>query len=112
MARALSFCQKQMYQQGDNYSEILDITDCTTLQLELRLFAISGATGVTGVLQHTSDPTYIDGSWSDKGTLGLAVTGVTGTTFSGLQRFGRVKLQVQGASGYATACVNAVLREA
>jgi hypothetical protein len=111
VARTIQFFPTQMNMGGDVYSQIFDVTDCSRIDADLRVYAVSGTlpTG-TATLYTTSDPTFDNSAWTSVGSVaGTAVTGYT-AAFSGFGRFVRMKFTVN-ANCCVTACVNAVGRE-
>ena len=118
MARVITFFPKQIYiGHGNaslvNLSEIFEITDENTIDLELRLLAImpSASPGVTGTVVTTSDSSFVDAAWTTRGNFTLTGVGtqiVTG--IGGLGKFVRATLQVP-QSVYVCASMQAVARE-
>jgi hypothetical protein len=119
MARVIQFLQKQVYQgqsgaSGIWYSDIVDVSDFTRIDLELRLTAMSGTTpSAVALIETTSDPTFDNSSWGNAS--GTALTGTQTTTgyqgaFSGFTRFARAKLSVK-ADCTVTAWVTGVARD-
>lgn len=103
-----------MYQGGDVYSQIFDVTDLSRLDVETRVLITSGGATptVTTLIQTTSDATFDNSAWST--ALTFNNTSPWTGTFTGytttLGRFVRAKLTV-AANYCATVCVNAVGRE-
>jgi hypothetical protein len=119
MARVIQFCTRQMYQgnvgsSGVYYSEIVDVTDASRIDLELRMTAMSGTTPTAvALIETTSDPTFDNNSWLPASGTALSASAITTGyqgPFSGLLRFARAKLSIKPDT-CVTACVNGVARD-
>jgi hypothetical protein len=114
MARSIQFFPTQMNMGGDVYSQIVDVTDVSRLDVELRVYAVSGGASGIVTMYTTSDPALDNNGWvalstSPAAITGTAVTGYTGAV-SGFGRFVRAKLNVN-TNACITACLNAVGRD-
>jgi hypothetical protein len=116
MARAITFFPKAVYIGAGgvnlvNISEIFEITTEGRIDLELRAYGIQGGVSITGSLETTSDPTFVDVAWKQVTSFVRSATGTTVVTgLSGLGRFLRGKVEVPG-TGVVCVSMNAVARE-
>jgi hypothetical protein len=114
MARFIKFCNMQVYQGGVQCSEIFEVSDISRLDAELRVISASGTSpSITGAIQTTSDASFDDAAWQNVGGTGLSTTSGTTLTgaYSGLGRFVRARITVQGTNAYVTACFQAMGRD-
>jgi hypothetical protein len=97
-------------------SDIFEVTGENRLDVELRLYGAnpSGLT-ITGMIESTSDATFVDAGWKQVGT-NITVSGAGGggsgialTGLSGFGQFIRAKITVP-TTGLAYACLSAVAR--
>ena len=117
MARAIAFFPKQVFMGTTaaavaHVSEIFEITEEGRIDFECRVYALYSAVTITGSLETTSDPTFLDASWKQlAGSSFLrSSSGITVQTgISGLGRFVRAKIEVP-TSGIVCARLDAVAR--
>jgi hypothetical protein len=119
MARVISFCPRQVLAghanlNTDNYSEIFDLSDISTLQAEFRVMGVSATTAnLVATIEESSDPTLAS-SWAVNGPTmtitGTAITNPVRSGYSGLQRFVRAKITMPSGV-YGTVCLYGTARE-
>jgi hypothetical protein len=120
LAKVITFLPKAVYIGGGNssvatLSEIFEITEERNLEVELRVYAAQPYTlSITGSLETTSDPTFLDASWKTvSGTFTQAGIGNARISLAGstVLSFVRARLEVP-QDGVTCALLTAVAREA
>jgi hypothetical protein len=119
MAKIITFLPKATYIGGGTasivtISEIFEVTEERNFAVQLRVYATQpDALIVTGSIETTSDPTFLDASWKTvSGTFMQTGIGNRFVAISGsvVQRFVRGKLEVP-TNGTVFAMLSTVARE-
>jgi hypothetical protein len=99
MAKFINFIPRQMMMTGTFYSDPFDVSDAHEVFAEIRVYASSSASAITGALQESDDFT----TWSAYGSTVTATGGqtTTGSWTTVPKRFLRAKIDVPAGPVYA-----------